>query len=235
MNATQIEKTIKQAVDNIESQGLLLNGQGYCFAMAEIMQTRLAELGMGSRLVECQLTIIQKSPPALKLIGHSLKSQAIPEQFDTHMVCVTETQPAYLIDLSLGTNITLPAEVKDSGIMVDSFDAVGNTRLIYRQKETPSFPPILNQNIVSRIKSDLEMRATVHWLKVLVITLLVVSTINAGRGIFEAYQVWVTPDNYWGPDTLKMLNDKIDHIDQQLEPENLKKRLDRAGVKAVPK
>lgn len=225
------KQTIDRVINELDADGLILTGQGYCFAMAEIIQTKLAEKGMNSRLVECQLTIIQKNPPALKLIGHSIKGHNVPESFDTHMVCVTETTPAYLIDLSIGFRLVLDTEQKPSGIIADSTDASGNTRLLYRQKETPSFPPILNQNVISRIKSDLEMRVTVRWLKMLVVSLLIVSTFNAARGLYEAYEVWGKPDNYWGPDAIKDLDHKIDRINEQLEPENLKKRLEQSGYR----
>lgn len=84
MNNTHVEKTIEKVINELDADGLILTGQGFCFAMAEIVQTKLAEKNINSRLVECQLTIIQKSPPALKLVGHSLKSQSTPDQFDTH-------------------------------------------------------------------------------------------------------------------------------------------------------
>ena len=235
MNNTYVEKTIEKVINELDADGLILTGQGFCFAMAEIVQTKLAEKNINSRLVECQLTIIQKSPPALKLVGHSLKSQATPDQFDTHMVCVTETNPAFLIDLSIGYRLVIPASAEASGIIAESTEASGNIRLLYRQKETPSFPPILNQNIVSRIKSDLEMRRTVNWLKALVIGLLVISTLNAARGLYEAYEVWIRPDNYWGPDAIQQLENKIDHIDKQLEPQNLRKRLEQSGYRVQPK
>jgi hypothetical protein len=233
MTTDKIKQKIDQVISELDADGLILTGQGYCFAMAEIAQTKLAEAGIQSRLVECQLTMIQKSPPALRLVGHGVMATAPGQnnQFDTHMVCVTETTPAYLIDLSLGKQLIFPAAEQPSGQIADNIDPSGNLRLIYRQKETPSFPPILNQNIVSRIKSDLEMRASVRWLKILVTALLAISTFNAARGLFEAYEVWGHPDNYWGPDAIQQLDQKIDRINEQLEPENLRKRLEKSGLR----
>lgn len=235
MTTTNVRETIDQVIKELEESRVVLHGQGYCFAMAEIVQTMLKSRNVASRLVECQLTIIQRSPPAVKLVGHGVKVFENSNEFDTHMVCVTETDEPYLIDLSLGAAIVVPATAGSNGLIANAEQNGGNLTVFYRQKENPSFPPVLNQNILERIKSDIKMRESIRWLKILVGTLLVISSINAVRGLYEAWEVWVTPDNNWGPAAIQQLDQKIDHINEQLEPQNLKKRLEKSGVKIQPK
>ena len=210
---------IEQAVKEIEGQNLLLYGNGYCFAMAEVTQAQLTSKGIGSRLVECQLTAIKTDPPQMKLVGHGRLSSD-NNNFDSHMVCVTETDPPYLIDLSLGECIILETQEDDGMIIATKEDAV--TKIIYRQKLKPTVPAALNQNIVARIRADQDLRSSVRWLKILLIVALTISTINATRGFYDYYRTYMVEDSRWGPNQQVRLEDRLDNLEKLIK-ENPKK------------
>lgn len=210
-----ILQDIEQAVKEIEDQNLLLYGNGYCFAMAEVAQAQLATKGINSRLVECQLTAIKTDPPQMKLVGHGRLSND-NNNFDSHMVCVTETEPSYLIDLSLGERIVLPTQETEGMIIATKEDPV--TKIIYRQKPKPIVPAAMNQNIVARIRADQELRSSVKWLKVFLILALTISTVNAVRGFYDFYQTYINTENNWGPEDIgrKKMEQRIEHLEEIL-------------------
>ena len=204
---------IDQVVAELAEKRVILNGHGYCFAMAEIVQTMLSKHNIASRLVECQLTLIQTNPPKVQLVGHGVKNGQ-DNEFDTHMVCVTDTTPAYLIDLSLGANLVVPTVVKERGIIADCVNEHGQ-RLIYRQKPNPLYPPILNQNIIARMQADLEIRSTIKTIKWIVIVAIIISTLNFVRGIYDYYQTWVDDRNDWGPNAVQRIEKRLEKLEQE--------------------
>lgn len=132
------------------------------------------------------------------------------------MVCVTETTPAYLIDLSLGANLVVPTTVKESGVISDCENKQGQ-RLIYRQKPDPLYPPVLNQNIIARMRSDLELRNTVKTIKWILIAAITVSTLNFVRGAYDYYQVYIDETNHWGPHVIKRIEQRLDGLENRVK------------------
>lgn len=211
------EQTINEICEDLERKGMILLGHNFCFAMSEIVQHQLKTHGIESRLVECQLTFITKSPPMLKLIG-SGHSQNTEKSFDAHMVVITDTEPEYLIDLSQGVRIVLPVEIDSKNhLRLATYDD-RDIAVWYKENPEPEFPPVYNQNSLARMRSERDIRNNLKWLKIIVITLLTVSSINAVRGFYDFYQVYVINNN-WGPESISRqeLYDRVDQLDHKLD------------------
>jgi hypothetical protein len=93
----------------------------------------------------------------------------------------------------------------------------------YRENPEPQFPPAYNQNSLARMRSERDIRQNLNWLKIIVITLLTISSLNAVRGFYDFYQVYVAQNN-WGPESVSRqelfehvnsLHKKIDQLQGQ--------------------
>jgi hypothetical protein len=216
---------IRTVVERLEKEGVIHHGQNFCFATAELVQYLLAQEGVDSHLVEVELTILRREPPGVKIVGHE-DAPKDSTAFPSHMVTVTDTEPSYLIDLSIGGAMVTPAETDEFNVIAVNDD--GNVKLIYKQKIPGRYPEITQKNILARIDYDRQQQRSINTLKWALIAIALFTAFNFGRGIWEAYQVWLNPANNWGPEAINQLDDKIDRINQQLEPEQLRKRLDEA-------
>lgn len=224
-------KIIEEVVAQLVREGVVQHGHNYCFATSELVQYMLAQQGINSHLVEVELTMLRRTPPGIKLVG-SDDGPAGSNSLASHMVTVTETEPPYLIDLSLGAQMVLEMRQQEHDVIATSDD--GNVKMIYKEKPYPKYPEITHRNILARIEQDRRQQTTITWLKRLLTIVLLVSSFNFAVRMWDTYQVWVNPDNYWGPDTLRQLDEKIDRVNRQLEPDQLRKRMEDAGVVVKP-
>ncbi len=221
---------IKTVVDRLIKDGVVQHGQNYCFATSELIQYMLAEQGIDSHLVEVELTYLRRQPPGIKIVGGE-QGPSNAESFPSHMVTVTDTEPAYLIDISIGQVMILPALRDEFNVISTSDD--GNIKMIYKEKIPGRYPEITHRNILDRIQRDRENQRSMGWMKKLIMILLTLTAINFTVRLWDFYQVWLVDGNYWGPETLQQLDEKIDRINRQLEPEHLRQRMEDAGI--VPK
>jgi len=207
---------INKALEPLQSN-LVQYGQGHCFAVSEIVQITLDAAGIKSKLVECSLTMISMNPPWVRLVGIS-NPNLKDSEVDTHMICVTETTPEFIVDLSVGHAMIIEVSTQeDEPLLLANHVSTNGVHYVYKQKARPMMPPMLNQNIVSRIRSDRELRKSVNWLKWAVIVSISISTLNASRGAYDFYQVYIDKENYWGPSQVEQLNNKILQLEEMIK------------------
>ena len=226
---------ILDLVESLDRGNVIARGAGYCISMSDMTQTLLKQqANIDSTITECKLTVVNDNPPIIKLIGHDGLSKGGPEDYDTHVVCVTDTHPPFLIDLSV-SNIAqglryIVEPLNGNGKILAQY-SYGNCRWIYETRETIKLPKLYQHSIIERWNSDRKLFKETRVLKVLIIVALTISTLNAIRGLYDSYQVYVNDSNSWGPQAIENINSKIENINYQLEPDQLKKRLKGAGFK----
>jgi hypothetical protein len=214
-------KKVMEIVDQLWQGGLIQRGAGYCFSMSDLMRISLGQKGISARTVECKVTVMGNEPPTLILIGHDglgpKSTVPNPSSIDTHIVVITDTAIPMIIDLSIGhirQNIPfIVARANGKGDLIADV-ALESSRWIYHCKESVSVPSIHQENILERIKTDKQVRKEINWLKVLIIVAIAISSLNAIRGTYDFYQVYIDDSNYWGPHHMKQLIEKVDDLEQ---------------------
>jgi hypothetical protein len=200
--------------------GIIQRGRGYCLSMADIIHNLLKQKGINSRIVECKLTVVGIDPPGLLLVGHDglNQTQQNAAAIDTHVVCVTETAVPMLIDLSvIGVRPEVPwilealTPLNDTLVNLD----FGTSKWHYQTKLTSRIPQQHQVSILERFKTDQQTGRSIRLLTVLVVLALCISSLNAARGMYDFYMVY-HEKNFWGPDTMKRLIDKVEKIEQNL-------------------
>jgi len=227
LNDPEYQK-VYEVVKELWSSGIIQRGTGYCLAMSDMMVTLLAQKGINSHIQECKTTIIGINPPGLNLVGHTglFPVNRVPDDLDTHIVCITDTKTPMLIDLSLGAmrpEIPFICErVNGSGTTISEYD-FGSSRWVYQSKGTGRLPEQHQKSMLERMGTDRGVTRDIRLLKILVILAITISTVNALRGAYDYYQVFVNATNYWGPVPMKLLIEKVDRLEQTLVPSSATK------------
>ena len=73
------------------------------------------------------------------------------------------------------------------------------------------------RSILDRIQTDVNIFKSLKFLKYMIIAAIVVSMLNASRGFYDFYQVYVDQENSWGPSGLERIIGKIDTLERKLD------------------
>jgi hypothetical protein len=220
-NATY--KTIISTLTKMIRSGVFGLGTGYCISMSEMVRTALRHRGIESRLVECQVTITYENGNS-RFIGFN--DIVNPGEIDTHVVVVTQTEPAFLIDASIPHYLPENRFAIIEKINVTE-NSLSNLQLLecefekekikvsYQQKRTQHVSSTFQESIIERIETDRKIFKNLGLMKTLIAVALFVSVLNAIRGAYDYYQVYIE-ENGWGPRTLQSIDSRLDELEELL-------------------
>lgn len=214
-------KDVSKIIYKLMESGVVFSGKGYCISMSDIVYTLLTQNGIPAKIVECQLSITNRLTDDIYVVGFTgLKDN--PTRTDNHVVVVTTTEPSILIDVSIahllpnGMQGVIDKTNKGNyGIFANV--TTNEVSLTYQEKKSDSIAVFHQRSIVDRINTDITIFKNLNILKYAVITALIISTLNALRGAYDYYQVYVDQTNFWGPKTVGEMYHKLTDIQHQIE------------------
>lgn len=217
---TKTYRDVSNVIFRLVESGLSYAGSGYCISMSDIIYSLLVQNKIPCKLVECQLTAFNKLTNDTTLIGFE-GFRGSEDQVDTHVVVMTTTEPVLLIDMSIQHILTEGFCCVIDGTLDGKDRIIANIEtddmiLTYQEKKKNTIPLLHQRSIVDRINTDINIYKNFRVLRMIVIIALVVSTLNAVRGIYEYYKVFVDDTNFWGPNTISLIIDKLDGIEKKL-------------------
>jgi hypothetical protein len=199
----------KEVINDLNAQGLLDRGVGYCVSMSDIVMKLLHKKGIECELVECSVMIMVKDPPLMGLIGYEGLShiEDFVHNMESHVVCVTKTPIPLLIDASLKNFdpnvpcICIPiTESKSSNLAEYDF---GTSAWTYQKKSDSKLPWLHQQSVLHRIVTDYKTEKELKFLKLFLIAISIVTSLNFIRGSFDFHQKYFVIDNNFGPERIK--------------------------------
>lgn len=206
---TEYFKRVKEIVDNLHNSGMIETGSGYCLSMSDIVLKLLYKVGIKSKLIECNLMVMLKNPPGMFLVGYPGFNQSdftSDKMMQTHIICVTETEVPILIDLSVShidKNIPyICAPILKNYDHANLSEYEFETSIwTYTQKEDSNIelPKLHQKSILDRIKTDQQISKEINFIKLLLVILFCISSLNFIRGGFDFYQTYINQTNNWGP------------------------------------
>jgi len=221
LKQTEDYKKVAKLIFKLVESGVTFVGKGYCISMSDIVYTVLKQNGIPCKIVECHLTITNKTTDQIYNMGFDgLKDD--PNKSDTHVVVVTQTEHPMVIDVSIAH--LLPNNIQgvidslvndDHGIFANSITPL--VALTYQNKKTYSIPMLHERSIVDRIKTDVDIFKSLRFLKIMIICAVTVSLLNASRGFYDFYLVYVNTENHWGPTVVKNIYEKVDSIENKIQ------------------
>lgn len=200
--ASKDYQRVLKVVKKLWDTGVILRGGGYCYSMSDMAKTLLGQAGIKSSLVECKVTIMGNDPPTLTMIGHDgsmpIRDNPNPDEMDTHVVVVTDTEIPMVIDLSIGhIQADIPYVIERATSpepdIISKIDFKTSV-WIYQRKESISVPSIHQQNILEKLRTDKQIKKDLAWMKVLIVVALIISGLNAFRGAVDFYHTYIVED-----------------------------------------
>lgn len=187
-------KKIFNVVTTLINSNATIMGQGFCFSMSDVIYTMLIQEGIKSRIVECQVNIRDKVSGASSVMGFNLGSSH-PENYDTHVVVITETEIPLLIDLSISHRLPQPyqaviepADVYENRVICQLDNEVAG--LIYQEKEKFKIPFLHQTSILNRIETDRKIFKDIEYLKRLNYIGIVLSMFAVVNVLLKTFGVW---------------------------------------------
>lgn len=193
-------QVIQKVLSDLVRTGGVALGTGYCLSMSDIIRTLLKHRGIDSKLVDCQATLSYNGKNKFSgnmFIGYP--NMIKPGEIDTHVVVVTSTVPAYLIDASIANRLPPNkfAVVEPVKFNSDNQFSLVNVnheefglKVTYQEKKSQSASYQHQKSIVERIEMDTKINNDIQILKQLNyigITLGAFSLINV---VFKILGYW---------------------------------------------
>jgi hypothetical protein len=185
----QYHKIVDLINNLVSSDAIMSSFAGNCIGTCDIVQSLLSQVGIPSKIVECQVNIAGYNDGGERIfyfVGYD--NYNYPGQIDTHTVIVTESENPILIDLSLGKNLPRDAQLIIERVGADKFDESGkeiigkfkvkNIDVIYYAKKNLRLANIHQKNIVQRIVREQEFERTIQFVKVMLYFTLSLGCIN---------------------------------------------------------
>lgn len=211
---------VADLIYRLVQSGVTQMGKGYCISMSDVVYTLLKQNNIPCQIVECALTITNKQSGQIWIMGHAgLKEDE--NKADSHVVVITQTDIPMIIDISIAHLlpdnlqgiIDVLTETANDGIFVNVDHP--SVALTYKYQNKFTIPMLHQQSIVDRIKTDVGMLNSIRTLKILIGVALTISLLNASRGFYDFYSVYIL-DNYWGPRAVKHISDRVDSIENKI-------------------
>ena len=169
-------KVIHALMSDMVKGGAVVLGTGYCLSMADMIRTALKHRGIDSKLVDCQSTLSYdgKIYKGNMFIGYP--NIVNMGEIDTHVVVITSTSPAYLIDASISNKlphntyaIIEPIRFNSDNqltLINSTFEQYG-LKVSYQQKKLQSVSYQHQKSIIERIETDNKIQKDIELLKTL--------------------------------------------------------------------
>lgn len=164
---------LQVALDRFCRLNVIERLHGNCIAASDILQNILDFYGIKSKTTECQVFAAQENREIqdYRMVGFNTIGLNQPNIVDTHVVVITETSPALLIDASIG--YLLP---HDEQIIIHALEGcdpdviaehpVGNDMMVtYHHKKNIKLPSLHQKNLIERIEVERALTSKVEFLK----------------------------------------------------------------------
>ena len=176
-------KKIKESLDLLFKSSGHQFFYGNCVSSCDILQNVLSQVGIKSKIVECQAIAIRQNSNEKNFFFVGYDGNTSLGQIDTHTIVIVEGEIPLLIDISIG-HIFLP----ENKIVVERLNSnkpgviaeyqFGEYTLTYKEKLNIKLPAIHQKNLLQRIISDQNLEKTVKTLKMFIICAVSLGLIN---------------------------------------------------------
>ena len=219
-NTEDYKKTI-EVISRLERSNVIWLGRGQCISMGDIISAALFQVGIKTKLVECQTVVTNHNvtPPQSVSIGYDSTAPNHGE-IDTHVVCITLTDIPMLIDASIShllpNNGVVVDEVVAENSRVFANVSANGFMITYQQKANNKVVHQYQKSILDRIKTDQSIFSNLSILKKIVVLALAISVVNGARGFYDFYQQYYNENSMIGVHGISAIADRLDKIEKKL-------------------
>lgn len=209
---------IKEFVNSLEVTGTLYRSSGHCVGISDMVRKLLADYNIRSRLVECNLAVIKRTPNepnSVNLIGYNRGEDVDPEiDVPTHVVCITETEIPILLDLSISGIIGSKINFIMAPLIPDLVQHekniltldLGHSIWVYNERKENTLIDLHEKSIIDRINMDLNILNRIKNINRVIFAISILITLNFLRGTYDFHQKYINKENNWGPTVNQLYN-----------------------------
>ena len=182
----EVVATVNKVIQDLTENQILQRLPGNCVLAADLVQNMLYSEGINSKPVEVQVIFTKLTDQGEKfthLLGYDNKFHT-PYEHDTHVVVITETDPPYLVDTSIGNIVgNLEAVVIQPISLVSNSDIVCQAQtnecdVVYRIKKNIKLPFFHQRDMIEKLKDHVKLTRNLQLLRKLVIITVSLGIIN---------------------------------------------------------
>jgi hypothetical protein len=163
---------------NLQKTGTADKLTGNCVAACDILQNLLMQVGIPTRLVEVQLTIMTRRGENQDFSFIGFDNLSFPGQVDTHVILVTEDTAPLLIDPSIAHVLDPEHPFIVEALNSSSIDKIAEfelrspeaTRVLtYQRKKSVRLPALHQKTLLARVLDEQKsenMLVLVKWLSI---------------------------------------------------------------------
>lgn len=182
---------IRDYVNSLEKSSHANSFSGNCVATCDILQTLLAQIGIPSKIMECQVSVVREinGDKIYNFVGYD--NYSYQGQIDTHTVIVTDDENPILIDMSIAhllpenQKYVIEYLEKKPPLKESKFDKntlgdfkYGDCSVTYMEKSSIRLPSVHQKNLLQRIVSEQNLEKRMDILKYLVIGSVTLGLVN---------------------------------------------------------
>lgn len=219
---------IKTVLDRMDRANLIWLGRGQCIGMSDVICTALHQVGIKSKMVECQIVVTNNNVAPSESVSIGYDNSAQDGQIDTHVVVITDTDIPMVIDASI--SYLLPAaksilvdEVVDEPNRIFCNVKSGGFELTYQKRLTNKVIFEHQRSILERIETDKNIFKNLGFLRTLVAIALVVSSLNALRGFYDFYYRYLDDASLIGISATEAILERLTSLEQTVKQIDNKK------------
>ena len=161
---------------------------GNCVATCDIVQALLSQIGISSKIVECQVCVVKNIDGNRNYMFVGYDNYSYPGPIDTHTVIVTEDDNPILIDMTLGNHLPpdhqfIIERVGDPKQNTDGKEIIAeyqyrNAEVTYFVKKNLRLSNIHQRNLVQRIIAEQQIEKNLKLLKAFITCALILGLVN---------------------------------------------------------
>lgn len=221
---TQLAQKLVGICENLTKSTVITMGTGFCLGTSTVIKNFLKLIDVESKMVEVNLLI--QNNEELFFIGYEdVQSSHIQGTLETHVVVLTTTNPAYIIDASIGNYLPnnkgyFIYQIPDNQTLgTEPFTItvpnVPGYKLTYSLKRIQKYSAQVQESVIERINTDNRIFKNLTLLRKLIYIALLISSINLLRGTYDYYLTYINKDNYWGPAHIEEIINRLDKLEKQ--------------------
>ena len=161
---------------------------GNCVATCDIVQALLSQIGISSKIIECQVCVIKNIDGNRNYMFVGYDNYSYPGQIDTHTIVVTEDNNPILIDMTLGHHLPqdhqyIIERISDSKKNTDGKEIIAeytfkNAEITYFAKKNLRLANIHQKNLVQRLVDEQKFKATMAFMQKMMYVTLGIALVN---------------------------------------------------------
>jgi predicted XRE-type DNA-binding protein len=176
---------VQKLISDMNNDGLIARFQGACLPSSEIIQAILHSRGIKSRIIECTALVVNSpnNGNTIEFIGFDSLIPLHPNEIDTHVIVLVESDIPFIIDASIGHKmgsytyvIVAPLDTKSPEVIAEA--SFNKATVTYRIKKNLRYFNLHQKTIAERLELEKITQSKISKIYLILYFLIAFGSIN---------------------------------------------------------